>query len=84
MKVSKAAKIGIDYHKTHSKKNTLQSYQFVTNRFCLDSEDREIEQITADDILIPKKVADRLRDYAIEVCKSAEYRISQFPMRRPG
>ena len=26
-------------------------------------------------VFIPKKVADRLRNYAIEVCKSAEYRI---------
>ena len=29
MKVSKAAKIWIDYHKAHSKKNTMRSYWSV-------------------------------------------------------
>jgi hypothetical protein len=35
-------------------------------------------------VFIPQKVADRLRDYAIEVCKSPGDRISQFPMKLPG
>jgi integrase/recombinase XerD len=49
--VSKAAKIWIDYHKAHSKKNTLRSYQSVIDRFCLDSGDFEIQQVTPDDVL---------------------------------
>ena len=36
MKVSKAAAIWIDYHNTHSKKNTVRSYQSVIERFCQD------------------------------------------------
>jgi integrase/recombinase XerD len=51
MKVSKAAKFWIDYHKTHSKKNTVQSYQSVIERFCQDFGDTEIEQVTPDDVL---------------------------------
>ena len=29
MKLSKAAKIWVDYHKTHSKKNTVRVYGFL-------------------------------------------------------
>ena len=36
MKVSKAATIWIDYHKAHSKKNTVRSYQPIIDRFCLE------------------------------------------------
>ncbi len=49
--MSKAAKIWIDYHKAHSKKNTLRSYQSVIDRFCLDFGDFEIQQVTPDDAL---------------------------------
>ena len=51
MKVSKAAEIWIDYHKTHSKKNTVRSYQSVIDRFCRDFGDCEIDQVTPDDVL---------------------------------
>ena len=51
MKVSKAAKIWIDYHKTHSKKNTVRSYQSVIDRFCQDFGDCEIDQVTPDEVL---------------------------------
>ena len=33
MKLSKAAKIWIDYHKTHSKKNTVRDYLAIIERF---------------------------------------------------
>ena len=32
MKLSKAAKIWIDYHNTHSKKNTVRSYRAIIER----------------------------------------------------
>jgi len=51
MKVTKAAKIWIDYHKAHSKKNTLRSYQSVIDRFCQDFGERQIQQVTPDDVL---------------------------------
>ena len=34
MKVSKASKIWLDYHKTHLEKNTVRSYQAIIERFC--------------------------------------------------
>ena len=51
MKVSKAAAIWIDYHNTHSKKNTVRSYQSVIERFCQDFGDAEIGQVTPDEVL---------------------------------
>jgi hypothetical protein len=36
MKLPEAATIWIDYHKSHSKKNTLRSYQVVIDPFCLE------------------------------------------------
>jgi integrase len=51
MKVSKAAIIWIDYHKTHSKKNTVRSYQSVIDRFCQDFGESEIDQITPEEVL---------------------------------
>ena len=51
MKVSKAAKIWIDYHNAHSKKNTVKSYQSVIDRFCQDFRDAELGQISSDQIL---------------------------------
>jgi len=49
--VSKAIATWIDYHNTQSKKNTVQSYQSVIERFCQDFGDVEIEQVTPDDVL---------------------------------
>jgi len=46
MKMSKAAAIWIDYHKNHSKKNTGRSYQSVTEGFCQQFCDVEIDQIS--------------------------------------
>ena len=51
MKVSQAAKIWIDYHKAHSKKKTVRSYQSVIDRFCQDFGDCEIDQVTPDKVL---------------------------------
>ena len=34
MKVNDVAKSWIDYHTTHSKKNTVRSYEFTKNDFC--------------------------------------------------
>ena len=51
MKLSKAAIIWIDYHKTHSKKNTLRSYQAVIEPFCQEFGDREIGDVTPNEIL---------------------------------
>jgi hypothetical protein len=49
--MSKAAAIWIDYHKNHSKNNTVRSYQSVNERFCQNFIDTEIEQLPPDDVL---------------------------------
>ena len=51
MKVSKDAEIWIDYHKAHSKKNTVRSYQSVIDRFCQNFGESEIDLLTPDDVL---------------------------------
>ncbi len=51
MKVSKTAKIWINYHNTHSKKNTVRSYQAIIEQFCQKFGDTTIDQVTPEDIL---------------------------------
>jgi hypothetical protein len=46
MKLSKAAKIWIDYHKTHSKKNAVRSYQAIIERFINEVCDGPVDQVT--------------------------------------
>jgi hypothetical protein len=48
MKVAYAAKIWMNYHRSHSKKNTLRSYESVTTPFCRDYGNRELEELTVD------------------------------------
>jgi len=51
MKMSKAAKVWIDYHTTHSKKNTVRSYRAVIEESWQEFNDAEIDQVTSDDVL---------------------------------
>ena len=51
MKLSKAAKIWIEYHKTHSKKNTVRAYQDIIERFIHEFGDGPVDQITPEQIL---------------------------------
>ncbi len=51
MKVSRAARAWINYHRNHSKKNTVRSYQSVIDRFCQDLGESEIEQVAPEDVL---------------------------------
>jgi hypothetical protein len=46
MKVYKAARIWIDYHKAHSEKNTVRSCWSVIYRLFQEFGDCEIDQIT--------------------------------------
>ena len=50
MKLSKAAKIWIDYHKTHSKKNTVRSYRAIIERFIHEFGDGPVEQVSPEQI----------------------------------
>jgi hypothetical protein len=51
MNLSKAAKIWIDYHKTHSKKNTMRAYRAVIERFIQEFGDGPVEQVPPEQIL---------------------------------
>ena len=51
MKLSKAAKIWIDYHKTHSKKNTVRSYRAIIERFIHEFGDGPVGLVKPEQIL---------------------------------
>jgi hypothetical protein len=51
MRLSKAAKIWIDCHKTHSKKNTVRSYRAIIERFIREFGDGPTDQVTPEHIL---------------------------------
>lgn len=51
MQVSKAIKIRLEYHKSHSRENTLKSYQMVLLNFDPEFGAREVREITSDEIM---------------------------------
>ncbi len=51
MKVSKAAKIWIDYHKANSRENTVRAYEGTISKFSHSFGDKEIDVIGTDDVL---------------------------------
>lgn len=48
MKVSEATKLWLEYHKCHSKENTIRLYRLVLDKFCDEFGHEELEDITAD------------------------------------
>jgi hypothetical protein len=51
MFVSKAAIIWLDYHRAHSKKNTVRAYEWVINKFCEKVGDLDLNELSPDGIL---------------------------------
>jgi len=51
MNVSKAGKIWLDYHKTHSKKATVRAYEWVINKFCEKFGGHDLKELLPDEIL---------------------------------
>ncbi len=51
MQVSKVIKIWLEYHKSHSRDNTLKAYQVVISNFDREFGDRDVHEITSDEIL---------------------------------
>ena len=51
MKVVQAIKSYQEYHRINSKKNTLKNYEFLFSRFNDEFGDRELDAITAEEIL---------------------------------
>ena len=51
MIVSQAAKIRIDYHRAHSKENTIRAYKFTITKFNQNFENLNLDELSTDDIL---------------------------------
>ena len=51
MQVSNAIKIWLDYHKSHSKDNTIKAYHMVLSNFNQEFGEREMRDINSDEIL---------------------------------
>jgi len=51
MNVSKTAQIWLDYHRAHSKKNTVKAYEWTIGKFCDQFGDIELLELTVDNIL---------------------------------
>ena len=51
MKVSKAIENCLDYHRTHSKQNTVRAYEAILAKFYKDFGDKELSEISSEDIL---------------------------------
>ena len=51
MNVSLAPKIWLDYHRAHSKKNTVRAYEFTIAKFNQNLANRNLKEVSTDDIL---------------------------------
>jgi len=51
MKVSKAIKVCLDYHRNHSKPNTVRSYEGILTKFGFIFGDKDLQDISSEDIL---------------------------------
>ena len=51
MKVSQASKIWLDYHRAHSKHNTIRAYNFTITKFNQNFADLNLNEVSTDDIL---------------------------------
>ncbi len=48
MKVSEAAKLWLEYHKCHSKENSIRAYKLVLTKFCEEFGTENLEEITTE------------------------------------
>ncbi|MFO7963203.1 MAG: hypothetical protein R6U50_04720, partial [Desulfobacterales bacterium] len=51
MKISNAVKLYLDYHKSHSKENSVRAYTLVLTRLCQEFQDEDMNVITTERIL---------------------------------
>ena len=51
MQVSEAAKLWLEYHKSHSKENSIRAYKLVLSKFCAEFGGQNLEEITTERIL---------------------------------
>jgi len=70
MKLSKAIKICLDYHRNHSKPNTVRSYEAILTKFGLIFGDKDLEEISSEDILT---FLDKITDGTKQQTKRTRY-----------
>lgn len=70
MKVSKAVKICLDYHRNHSKPNTVRSYEAILTKFGLIFGDNYLGKISSEDILT---FLDKITDGTRQQTKRTRY-----------
>jgi site-specific recombinase XerD len=51
MNVSQASKIWLEYHRAHSKHNTVRAYQFTIEKFNQHFSNINLSEVSTDDIL---------------------------------
>jgi hypothetical protein len=51
MNVSQASKIWLEYHRAHSKHNTVRAYEFTIAKFNQNFENLKLDEVSTDDIL---------------------------------
>jgi hypothetical protein len=51
MKVSEAAKLWLEYHKCHSKENSIRAYKLVLTKFCDEFGRDDLKEITTEKAL---------------------------------
>ena len=51
MQILEAKKLWLDYHKSHSKENTIRGYKLVLTKFCEEFGTKNLEDVTTETIL---------------------------------
>lgn len=51
MQVSAAAKLWLEYHKSHSKENSIRAYKLILSKFCDEFGAENLEDITTERVL---------------------------------
>jgi site-specific recombinase XerD len=51
MKVSQAAALCLEYHKSNSRQTTIRGYEAILSKFCRQFADKDLKEITSHDVL---------------------------------
>ena len=51
MRIKEAAKLWMEYHKSHSKHSSIRAYKLVITKLCLEFGTESLEEITTENIL---------------------------------
>jgi len=51
MKISKAAALCLEYHKSNSRQTTIRGYEAILSKFCRQFADKNLKEITSHDVL---------------------------------